>query len=484
MGSQQFCLKWNNHHSNIFSVFEQLLSNEELVDVTLACEGLSLKAHKMVLSACSPFFQSLFLENPCKHPIVILKDMRYEDLKAIIDFMYRGEVNITQDQLSALLKIADTLKVKGLAEVAIENRQDCVQLHEEVQENIIIQPFPPIPLHKQPQPESSPYHRRKRGRPRKRSLSDSTHSDYEEQANFKLKGKDSHTDKTNKSEENKAVNGTYPQTTTGNSEAVTVSQSPIMSHSYRVSKNKNVGLPPNSSNETCSVTEEPMSVEEEFDVEPSKLLEQTMTTENVSVYTNNQNDSSLPSSTNQLTQTSENAVSESQRNSEESQNNRALVPLPIPSEPQSSGLLIQETSQDGIIQEKSISANQMSAMAVGKQPITLRSSDLSQDFPTKDFLPENELYMIYRRSQNARQFAVNIAKVLFTPEEMRESNCRGARDKLQLDMKRLIFIRSSVFRYYSVATYAASDVWKLCCQSIDAHCRHERRLFKRSSMII
>lgn len=484
MGSQQFCLKWNNHHSNIFSVFEQLLSNEALVDVTLACEGLSLKAHKMVLSACSPFFQNLFLENPCKHPIVILKDMRYEDLKAIVDFMYRGEVNITQDQLSALLKIADTLKVKGLAEVAIENRQDCMQLQEEVQENIIIQPFPPVPLHKQPQPESSPYHRRKRGRPRKRSLSDSTHSDYEEQANFKLKGKDCHIDKTNKSEENKSVNDTYSQNTPGNSENKSVSQSLVTSQSYRCdSKNKNVGLPPNSTHETFPAVEEPMSVEEEFDVEPSKLLEQTMTTENVSVYSNNQNESSVPSSTNQLSHLSENTQSESQRNSEENHNNRALVPLPIPSEPQSSSLLVQEASQDGLIQEKALSATQMSVMAVSKQQLALRNSDLTQDFPTKDFLPENELYMIYRRSQNARQFAVNIAKVLFTPEEMRESNCRGARDKLQLDMKRLIFIRSSVFRYYSVATYATSDVWKLCCQSIDAHCRHERRLFKRSMIM-
>ena len=64
----------------------------------------------MVLAACSPYFQSLFLSNPCKHPIVILKDVRFVELKAIIDFMYRGEVNVSQDQLSALLKTAETLK--------------------------------------------------------------------------------------------------------------------------------------------------------------------------------------------------------------------------------------------------------------------------------------------------------------------------------------------------------------------------------------
>lgn len=55
--SQRFCLRWNNHQSNLLSVFDQLLHDESFVDVTLAVEGQLLKAHKMVLSACSPYFQ-------------------------------------------------------------------------------------------------------------------------------------------------------------------------------------------------------------------------------------------------------------------------------------------------------------------------------------------------------------------------------------------------------------------------------------------
>jgi hypothetical protein len=114
---QQFCLKWNNHTNNMVKVFNQLLDDENFVDVTLACDGASIKAHKMVLSACSTYFKDLLVTNPCKHPIVILKDMRYDDLKAIINFMYCGEVNVSQSQLGALLKTAEVLKVKGLTEV-------------------------------------------------------------------------------------------------------------------------------------------------------------------------------------------------------------------------------------------------------------------------------------------------------------------------------------------------------------------------------
>jgi hypothetical protein len=130
IAQQQFCLKWNNYQSNMSEVFQNMLLNENLCDVTLACEGASVKAHKMVLAACSPYFQSLFMANPCKHPIIILKDVRFVDLKSIIDFMYRGEVNVSQDKLSGLLKTAEMLKVKGLAEVTDKQARGQPQLQQ------------------------------------------------------------------------------------------------------------------------------------------------------------------------------------------------------------------------------------------------------------------------------------------------------------------------------------------------------------------
>ncbi|XP_048525540.1 protein bric-a-brac 2-like [Dendroctonus ponderosae] len=114
---QQFCLRWNNYQTNLTNVFDQLLQSESFVDVTLACDGHSVKAHKMVLSACSPYFQSLFFENPCQHPIVIMRDIKWPELKAAVEFMYKGEINVSQDQIGPLLKVAETLKIRGLADV-------------------------------------------------------------------------------------------------------------------------------------------------------------------------------------------------------------------------------------------------------------------------------------------------------------------------------------------------------------------------------
>ena len=77
---QQFCLRWNDFQTNMVSSFKHLRDEKSFTDVTLACDGQTCKAHKMVLSACSPFFKALLEENPAKHPIIILKDVPFQVL--------------------------------------------------------------------------------------------------------------------------------------------------------------------------------------------------------------------------------------------------------------------------------------------------------------------------------------------------------------------------------------------------------------------
>ena len=57
------------------------------------------------------------MDNPCQHPIVILRDVDYEDLKFVVDYMYKGEINVTQNQLTSILRTAEMLKVRGLDEM-------------------------------------------------------------------------------------------------------------------------------------------------------------------------------------------------------------------------------------------------------------------------------------------------------------------------------------------------------------------------------
>ena len=126
MSGEQFSLVWNSFPRNLSSGLYTLLTDEQLVDVTLAAEGQILRAHKLILSVCSTYFRELFKENSCKHPIVILKDVNYRDLSAMLHFMYQGEVNIKQEDIASFLKVAETLQIKGLTTETEEKLEEAL----------------------------------------------------------------------------------------------------------------------------------------------------------------------------------------------------------------------------------------------------------------------------------------------------------------------------------------------------------------------
>ncbi|GLH14746.1 Krueppel homolog 1 [Gryllus bimaculatus] len=107
-------LSWQEHHSTLVSLVQSFWDNDLFVDCTLAAEGKYLKAHKIILSACSPYFQLIFSQENEKNPIVILKDVQFECLKSVLDFVYFGEVQVRESQLSTFLEVARLLQIKGL----------------------------------------------------------------------------------------------------------------------------------------------------------------------------------------------------------------------------------------------------------------------------------------------------------------------------------------------------------------------------------
>ncbi|XP_011865496.1 PREDICTED: sex determination protein fruitless-like [Vollenhovia emeryi] len=114
LSPKEFSLRWNNFSNNLTSGFLSHLSENYLVDVTIAVEGQLLAAHKLVLSVCSPYFKNIFKENPCQHPVIILKDVKHSEITSLLKFMYQGEVNVKQEDLPTFLKLAQMLQIKGL----------------------------------------------------------------------------------------------------------------------------------------------------------------------------------------------------------------------------------------------------------------------------------------------------------------------------------------------------------------------------------
>ncbi|XP_073833275.1 uncharacterized protein isoform X2 [Musca autumnalis] len=111
---QQYSLRWNNYFRHLTYALDNHRVNDDFVDVSLLCDGRKIKAHKVVLSACSSYFKEIFTENPHPHPVIIFKFIKYEDLNSIIEFMYQGEVNVQQEALQSFLQTAELLAVQGL----------------------------------------------------------------------------------------------------------------------------------------------------------------------------------------------------------------------------------------------------------------------------------------------------------------------------------------------------------------------------------
>lgn len=86
---QQYSLRWNNYFRHLTYALDNHRNNDDFVDVSLLCDGQKIKAHKVVLSACSSYFREIFKENPHPHPVIIFKFIKYEDLNSIIEFMYQ-----------------------------------------------------------------------------------------------------------------------------------------------------------------------------------------------------------------------------------------------------------------------------------------------------------------------------------------------------------------------------------------------------------
>ncbi|KAI8439653.1 hypothetical protein MSG28_013359 [Choristoneura fumiferana] len=156
---EHYSLRWNNHQAHLLRSFEALLQAETLVDVTLVCAERRVRAHKVLLGACSPLFRRIFSENPCKHPVIVLKDFQGWEVQAVVDFMYRGEVSVAQEQLGSVIRAGESLQVRGLADHEREEARSATPCSAPVEPPAASPPVSP----------ASPQPRRKQARPRRRS---------------------------------------------------------------------------------------------------------------------------------------------------------------------------------------------------------------------------------------------------------------------------------------------------------------------------
>lgn len=118
MGSnegQTYCLRWNNHKSNLVEILDALIKMECYVDCTIVVDDqVQFKAHRVVLAANSPYFQAILQDVPMDHCSILFPGVKEFEMRALLEYMYTGEVNVTESQIPRIIKIAKQLEVKGL----------------------------------------------------------------------------------------------------------------------------------------------------------------------------------------------------------------------------------------------------------------------------------------------------------------------------------------------------------------------------------
>jgi len=109
-----YVLSWDQHEENRSSTLKTLWENEDFLDVTIACDDDQIDAHKVILSAASPFFHKILKRNPHSHPLIYLRGTAKKDVQSLLDFIYSGETQVLQEELEGFMALASSLEVKGL----------------------------------------------------------------------------------------------------------------------------------------------------------------------------------------------------------------------------------------------------------------------------------------------------------------------------------------------------------------------------------
>ena len=121
-------LGFKGYENSIQGVWKELQSENHFSDVTLACEDKQIKAHKIILSFCSPLLQNILKQNQNPNSYIYLRGVSSTDLEHLVTFMYQGKVTIRPEDVDSFRAIAEDLKLSGLSDENEESSNSKVQL--------------------------------------------------------------------------------------------------------------------------------------------------------------------------------------------------------------------------------------------------------------------------------------------------------------------------------------------------------------------
>ena len=125
---ENYNLNWQTFSEHLQLMFKDLYEEGKHSDVTLVCDDQTqFKAHKIVLSACSPVFKKIIDNNPSQHPLIYLRGIQSYEMESILQFMYLGEGKFYYERMGEFIKVAKDLEVKEISKgVEMQNEEEDV----------------------------------------------------------------------------------------------------------------------------------------------------------------------------------------------------------------------------------------------------------------------------------------------------------------------------------------------------------------------
>lgn len=109
-----------SHATRVLSLMNRhRREKEKLCDVILRVGGRDIMTHRAVLAACSPYFYAMFagelVESRAK--VVPMQDIHPDIMENLVEFAYTGRVNITVDNVQAMLATTCLIQFNEVADL-------------------------------------------------------------------------------------------------------------------------------------------------------------------------------------------------------------------------------------------------------------------------------------------------------------------------------------------------------------------------------
>ena len=130
MHPEKYTLTWHSYRDYLQEMMREMMTSEDFADVILVTDDKkTIKAHRNILSACSPVFKNILqMEITNNHPVIYLRGIQYSEMESILQFIYFGQAKLYEEQMNKFMLLSKNLDIKGLIKDADVNEPQIKRL--------------------------------------------------------------------------------------------------------------------------------------------------------------------------------------------------------------------------------------------------------------------------------------------------------------------------------------------------------------------